>query len=203
MSTPLLATSPTVQLEVNSERELEASVVLAAPNVNNALRINPEGLYVKRGVRRDAWQIARYPVTAALSTALATDQVLTWPTEPLDPDGLVDLAVQPTRVTVSEAGYYWSRAMCTLTGVGGTTAASEWCAQMYQRKNGNTWLGGQDVISNNIALTANQAVASCPVYAYLEAGDYLEVIWRWFSFTLLTQTSFTWIGAWAGMRIAP
>lgn len=202
MSKPLLTTTPTVRLQVNSDRELEADVVLAA-NVNNALRINPNGLYVKRGVRRDAWQVARYPVSGTLTTALATDQPLSWPTVALDPYDLVDLVAQPTRVTVTESGYYWSRATASLTGVGGTTAASEWCAQMYQRKNGTTWLGGQDIVSNNIAATANQAVASCPVYAYLNAGDYLEVIWRWFSFTLLTQTSFTWLGSWAGMRIAP
>lgn len=206
MSSPLLATSPTVRLQVNSDRELEADVVLAAPNVNNALRITEDGLYVKRGVRTNPWNVQRLPpysATASLTNATQTNQSLVWGSENLDPDGLVDLVAQPTRITATAAGYYWSRPYIYIASVGENTAAARAVtAQMVTLKNGTTWVAGTDVYWYSPIATQTAFQLCGPSYVHLEAGDYLEIFWRWVLLELNTATSWSWQGQWAGGRIA-
>lgn len=203
MSLPQLQTSPTVELKVNTARQLEARVIRSVPNVNNALRVNPAGLYVKRGIRKNGWNIQR-AATSAIANVAQANQMLIWATEQLDPDGLVDLVAQPTRVTAIEAGYYWNRSYLQLQPVGASTAAAAAASgELLTLVNGSKWVAGNEVyayapIGSNVIIEAD-----CSGYVYLNAGDYMELAWRFVVLESITATSWTWIGSWAGGRIAP
>lgn len=205
MSRPLLSTSPTVDLRINSGRELEARVI-ADPSINNALRIGSDGLYVKRGVRTNPWSVTRlspYAAVGVFANPTQANQAFSWATESLDPDDLVDLVNQPTRVTVAESGYFWSSATAIVQAIGATsatTAAST--AEFVQLVNGTKWVGGSTNYSFVPIGTTVTFESITNAYVYLNAGDYLECFWRWILHESQTATSWAWQGQWSGGRIA-
>lgn len=207
MSLPLLQTSPTVALEINTGRELEASVVPATvvyarfhiPGYPNSLVVTEDGLYAKRGRRINPFAL-QINNSQPLVFTTQLDQVLSWNLEVYDPDNLVSLATYPTRVTVPEAGRYsfriWNNAFLS----GGS--AVNLAAQLMLIKNGSTWIAGQDAYGA-LAAGAVSLQADLQAYVSLDAGDYVEAYWRWLSFTTLTATTVI-VGsaAWQGWRFA-
>lgn len=184
MSLPLLQTSPTVQLEVQPDRRLAANVIPSGAPYN-ALRANTNGLWAKPGSPAYQWNIGII-TASALTIATQTDQVLSWNVETADPDGLVDLAANPTRVTAPEAGRYFNQVFTTITLVGGSAVGA--FAMLWLRKNGTTYAGGRSV-TTQLAAGTTSIIGSYSGYVDLQAGDYLEAVWRWVAFATLTATS--------------
>lgn len=205
MSLPLLQPSGTVGLEVNPSRELEASVIVAPvvyarfhiPGYPNALKVNADGLYVKRGRRTNPFVVRMPNQQTGYTVATQTDQLINWVTEVFDPDGLVDLANFPSRMTAPEDGRYFLKWSPQVILIGGSAAVAS--GQAFYLLNGANWVAGQDaqgLVSGGLTF----AGANVEAWLDLKAGDYIECIWRWISFTTLTATSMNVAGTWQGWR---
>lgn len=201
MSSPLLATSPTVQLEVNPNRELEASVVLS-PDPTNALRVNPNGLWQKTGQRRYPWQVsvAANPITAT-TAALNLNQVLTWTTEVYDPDGLFNPTTAPTQIVAPADGRYFSH----IQGFGTFSANTDLAVgQLVILKNALTLVAATDVTVGNRTVLPSGAVTfwfSQSAYLDAVAGDFFEAYWRWYNFVAGPPSSSPITANWGGGAI--
>lgn len=184
MSLPLLQTSPSVQLEVGTDRQLRADAVLS-PNPTNALKVRDAGLYAKAGQRTYPWNIS---INTARAVTLATqvNQVLNWNVEDYDPLGMTDLVVQPTRVTIPADGRYFTRATATVQLTGGTAVAG--LAMFMILKNGSAYQAG-DTSMETTAAGVTTFVGNIAAWLDLKAGDYIECYWRWLAFTTLTATA--------------
>lgn len=199
MSTPLLQTSPTVQLEVQPDRQLAANLVLS-PDPTNSIRIRTTGVWAKKGQRRFPWQLALTTAQTIL-TLTNINQVVTWTSEAYDPDGLASLSTFPTRITATAAADYFSKVSAVLTPAAGST--NNLNAQLLLYKNGTVLVAASDltaglaaaVLPTEVRGTMNARVA-------LLVGDYLEVYVRWVpAFTPGTPASATFNGVWSGGAI--
>lgn len=201
MSSPLLQTSPTVQLEVQPDRQLAANLVLS-PDATNGLRLRSSGVWAKKGQRRYPWQVAA--AGQILTPSTTAKQVLNWTSEVYDPDGLADVVAFPTRVTMPADGDYFVRVNGGFIPAAGFT--ENIVAQALLYKNGTALVAGVDATAGLVSATAtmpgslNFSLAARPT---LKAGDYLEVyVWFTAAFTPTPPVSIT-TGActWSGGAI--
>lgn len=197
MSLPLLQTSPSVELEVGTDRQLRASVV-RSPLATNALRSSGDGLYAKKAERANQFLITQTTSTP-LTVVTQTNQALLWSGETFDPDGLADLVAQPTRITVPVSARYFIRATCGVGMLGGSAVSM--VAYLYAIKNGVDTVAGS-VGATQLAAGATTCYGNLSAWLDLAAGDYLELFWRWGAFGTLTATSCAWTGTWSGFRLS-
>jgi len=204
---PLLNSSPTVQLEVvQPDRRLRADVV-PNPALTNALMVRPNGLYAKRGQRLNPFRFTRITNgTLSVGTAATPgniDQVLSWEAALFDPSGVGQLGVTPTRWTAPASGRYFHSVNVPVTNSLGTTQVG---AVMWFRKNGTDYVGGRTIIAGSNSTALQIVQASMREWIDLIAGDYLEVIWRWYFFSGIgagATATYSNLTNWHGWRFAP
>jgi len=190
VSIPLINTSPSVALEVTSDRRLRADVI-PSPLPTNGLQQHSAGLFARKGTRTNAFRVGKLS-TQTIGTALNADSVVVWDSKLFDPTGILDLIAQPTRFTAPASGrYFVSTGLYVQIQGGGTFVNAD--AMIWFRKNGATFVGGRSVLVGASAGT-NSAPGSARTYVDLLAGDYLEVLHRWYYFNTLTAGSIAQIG---------
>lgn len=193
----MLQISPTLALEVGSDRRLRADVI-KSPAASNALKLRSDGLYLKRGRRLYGWSLVQPTTNQVLALVAQANQVVNWGTDPLDAGNVFDPAVSVTRVTLPEAGRWFTKASVLATLVGGTAAAAG--ATCFVLLNGTQVVAGD---TQYIAAAASTGIGpNVNGYINAAAGDYLEIYWRWLGFTTLTATSATLLGSWTGFRVS-
>lgn len=197
MSLPLLQQSPSVALEVGTDRQLRADAVRSVAG-SNALKASSKGLYLKRGRRLYGWSLVTPAATQQGVVITQLNQVVNFNIENLDAGGMFDVVVSATRITMPEAGRWFTKISLGGSLVGGTAAAAAGVLSILL--NGSQQVcgaGGQALTAGNSGVGAN-----ANGYVNVAAGDYLEVYWRWLSFQTLTATSCTFFGTWTGMRVS-
>ncbi len=184
MTTPLLLQSPSVALEVNTDRELRADVV-PSPNPANALKTTG-GLFAKRGRRRFPWVASGGFSGGTVTTGV--DTLVPWTAEVIDPDGLINITTDPARIIFTEHQFYTWSARASLTLTGGNAIAE--IAQMMGLLNGTTPVGVcHSTVTQAGAFTAS--FAQTGGYFEAQAGDYLQLLVRFVGFVTGTATSYT------------
>jgi len=74
VSIPLINTSPSVALEVTSDRRLRADVI-PSPLPTNGLQLHSAGLFARKGTRTNAFRVGKLS-TQTIGTALNADSVV-------------------------------------------------------------------------------------------------------------------------------
>lgn len=202
MSLPLLQTSPTVRLHVDSDRRLRADVV-KSPAAANALQLRSGGLYAKRGQRLYGWSVTSTSFASQLANSIVLNSNVPafLAVEYADYGGMIDLVAAPTRITIPAGGdgKWFTKATVQIIATTGAFGAPATASTMVL-KNGLLQVAGEWLAMDN---TAANGTANMQGYFDAVAGDYLELYAR---FNIATgATAPTWKFnnvSWGGFRVS-
>ena len=198
MSKPLLATSPTVRLQVGADRQLRADALLSqAPT--NGLRSRPDGLWQQPGRRRFAWNVTGSGSVPLLANV---NQELIWTRSVFATDDAFAIGA-PTRVVFSEPGRYFSECSIEVTF---PMNPDDVTGQLICLRNGSELVAvGQSTVGKENSIFPTLIMVRQTTYVDIEVGgDYIEQFWRFLPTTgaaLLAGS--TWSGMWGGGAITP